>query len=84
MEDKDLKNIIQQILNNYKQDLVEVDKAISQIIAMTGSGNMLNTNQVKLVSKKLESISKESFIAAGGTIQDWKIWYEKRNKINLN
>ena len=72
------------ILENIRSGDVSVEKARHQIINLLGAGDTFNEKQIFRIQIMLDEISKESYIAAGGTELNWVEFYKKRNKINLN
>ena len=40
--------------------------------------------EIHRVSEMLKSASKTSFLAAGGTKEDFKVWYKKHCSVNVN
>ena len=76
--------IIEKILQNYKKELFDEKTTVKFIIQFTGSGDQLNSKQIDNVSKMLRNNSRDSWIAAKGTVNGWDEWYKKRCTINLN
>ena len=76
--------IIKKILQNYKNSLVTEETALRQIIQQTGSGENLNSAQIIKVNKMLTENSKDSWLAAKGTMDGWKEWYAERCTLKVN
>lgn len=45
---------------------------------------LLNVKQMAKVTLMINNVSREAYIQGGGLISEYKIWWKKRNNLNLN
>lgn len=76
--------ILDKILENIRNKTVTDQLAKQQILNLFGADNNFNAEQIKRISKMLNDVSHSAFIQGGGTETEYKEWWNKRNKINLN
>ena len=76
--------LLDKILDNVRNGAVTNQLAKQQVLDLFGVSNRFNTEQIQRISKMLSDVSHSAFIQGGGTESEYKDWWNKRNKVNLN
>ncbi len=69
------------IAKDLETGVIDENKARVLLLGLFGAITPLS---IERVTKLLNDISLEAFIECGKTKEDWKVWQNKRNKININ
>jgi len=75
-----MKQYILKVAQDLEKGTITEDKARSLLLGLFGSGSLTINN----VSKMLDKVSKETWIAVQGDKHGWKEWWKNRNKLYLN
>jgi len=78
-----MKQYILKVAQDLEQGTITEDKARSLLLGLFGSGS-LHPLTINNVSKMLDKVSEETWIAVQGDEHGWKEWWENRNNIYLN
>lgn len=63
---------------------ISEDKARSLLLSLFGVKGVLQPLTIPNVSKMLDKVSKETWIAANGDETGWKEWWKERNRLRFN
>lgn len=70
---------ILKIAKDLENEVISEDKARMLLLGLFGT-----PLSMERVTKLLSEISLKAFIECGKTKEDWKTWWDKRSKININ
>lgn len=76
--------LLDKILENVQSGVVNIKLAKQQVLDLFGVGSCFNSEQIQRISKMLNDVSHSAFIQGGGSEEEYKEWWDKRNKINMN
>lgn len=74
-----MKQYILKVAQDLEEGTITEDKARSLLLGLFGVSGSTNN-----VSKMLEKVSKETWVAVQGDEQGWIEWWTNRNKLYLN
>ena len=81
---KDMKDSIIKVAEHLENGTIDSDKARSLLLNLFGVSGSLQPLTIDNVSKMLDKVSKETWIAVQGDEHGWKEWWKNRNKLYLN
>ena len=79
-----MQEYILKIAKDLEQGTITEDKARNLLLGLLGISDSLRPLTVDNVSKMLNKVSKETWVAAQGDKHGWKRWWKNRNRLYLN
>ena len=79
-----MKTELSKIVKDLEQGTITEDKARNLLLGLLGVSGSLRPLTVNNVSKMLDKVSKETWVAVQGDEHGWKKWWTNRNKLYLN
>ena len=79
-----MKAEILNIAKNLENDNLTINDARTLLLGLFGVSGSLQPLTINNVSKILDKVSKETWIAVQGDEHGWKEWWKNRNKLYLN
>ena len=79
-----MKKELSKIAQDLEQGTIDETEARTLLLVLFGVSGSLQPLTINNVSKMLDKVSKETWIAVQGDERGWKEWWKNRNKLYLN
>lgn len=79
-----MKEQILKVAHDLESGVIDSDKAKSLLLGLFGVTGTMQPLTVQRVDKMIKYASMEAYVACGGTESEWKEWWSKQNKVNIN